>query len=236
MAPDPARQGHPDGHRGQPPGFVGNIWCTNCHSTLNQAWSAPRVGVSHFQYRSRNATKNHRDRINDRLQRSLVEALLDHLPRTSSLHGVALWTIRSEGRPGGRPLRATRSDTVAGREVFAVCAWCHGPRGSSGQSPVWGDRSHHRGRMARLRTAAASSTGTCRSISPARSEQQAYDVAAYVTANPARFPGKELDWLLGPSPTGGTGPRDGTTEVASGLPSSVARALIGKTHRLCEVQ
>ncbi len=200
------------------PGFVGNdLKCTSCHLDAGtRAWAAPWVGVySRFpQYRSRNATVNLiEDRINDCLQRSLGGKPLpwDH-PAMRDIIAYMGWlsveypvggVVRGEGFDRFGPLDP---DTVAGREVFAVeCARCHGASGQGGElgPPVWGDRSFTIGAgMARLRTAAAFIRSNMPFDRPGTlSEQQAFDVAAYVTRQPRRdFPGKELDWPRGDHP------------------------------------
>lgn len=200
------------------PAFVGNdLKCTSCHLDAGtRAWAAPWVGVySRFpQYRSRNATVNLiEDRINDCLQRSLGGKPLpwDH-PAMRDIIAYLGWlsvdypvggVVRGEGFDRFGPLDP---DTAAGREVFAgECARCHGPSGQGSElgPPVWGDRSFTIGAgMARLRTAAAFIHRNMPFDRPGTlSEQQAYDVAAYVTRQPRPdFPAKDLDWPLGDHP------------------------------------
>ena len=200
------------------PDNVGNdLNCTSCHLDAGtRAWAAPWVGVyARFpQYRSRNARVNLiEDRINDCFQRSLGGKALPWTdPAMRDIISYMRWlsvdypvggVVEGEGFDLIGPLEP---DTAAGREVFATaCSRCHGDggQGTDRAPPVWGDRSYTIGAgMARLFTAAAFVRRTMPFDRPGTlSDQQAFDVAAYVTSQPRRdFPGKELDWPLGNPP------------------------------------
>lgn len=200
------------------PEYVGNdLTCTNCHLDAGtRAWAAPWVGVySRFpQYRSRNAQVNLiEDRINDCIQRSLGGKPLpwDH-PAMRDIIAYMGWlsvdypvggVVEGEGFDRFGPLDP---DTARGREVYAgECARCHGDQGQGTPlaPPMWGERSYSIGAgMARLRTAAAFIRRNMPFDRPGTiSDQQAYDVAAYINSQPRRdFRGKENDWPLGDHP------------------------------------
>jgi thiosulfate dehydrogenase len=124
--------------------------------------------------------------------------------------------------PGGEALaKALPGDSARGAAVYAAqCASCHGTDGAGqryangGTVPaLWGPRSYAVGAsMARQERAAAfiwhnMPLGRGRSLTP----EQAYDVAAYVNAQPRPdSPGKADDW-----PAGGA-PKDVPYALASG--------------------
>jgi thiosulfate dehydrogenase len=191
--------------------------CFSCHlKEGTQAGALPLVGVySRFpQYRSRNALINLiEDRINDCFARSLNGTPLPRDgPDMRDL--VAYFGFISRGiAPPGEvpglgvpPLPDLRPDTGRGRQLFAtVCARCHGPdgQGTGLAPPLWGPRSFNIGAgMARLRTAA----GFIRENMPndravVLTDQQAYDVAAFVLARPRPdFAAKADDWPNGDPP------------------------------------
>jgi thiosulfate dehydrogenase len=97
-------------------------------------------------------------------------------------------------------------DTARGAEVYrTTCAACHGPdgQGNPGFPALWGARSYSVGAsMARQERAAAfiwhnMPFGKPRSLT----QQQAFDVAAYINAKPRPdLPGKENDWPHGGAP------------------------------------
>jgi thiosulfate dehydrogenase len=98
------------------------------------------------------------------------------------------------------------ADTGAGARVYVqVCAQCHGVQGDGTAlaPPLWGAQSYNIGAgMARVRTAAAFIRDNMPFDAPGSlSDQQAFDVAAYVNAQPRPdFPDKIHDWPNGDSP------------------------------------
>jgi thiosulfate dehydrogenase len=103
-------------------------------------------------------------------------------------------------------LERRAGDTTRGRALFAAtCTRCHGPAGAGTAlaPPLWGAGSFNIGAgMARLRTAAAFIRHTMPYDRPGSlSDQQAFDVAAYLVARPRPdFAGKEHDWPNGDAP------------------------------------
>lgn len=204
------------------PDYVGNgLRCTSCHLEDGRRRDAlPWVGVlARFpQYRTRNAMINQiTDRVNDCFERSLAGR---PLPVNSDAMRaiVAYFGVLSRGVPHGTSLAGQASprltfdappDPVAGAAIYvATCARCHGPdgEGTSIAPAVWGAQSYSIGAgMGRPRTAAAfiranmpydQPRGT-----PTLSPQQAYDVAAYINAQPRPdFARKDGDWPFGGAP------------------------------------
>jgi len=191
--------------------------CTSCHLDRGtRAWSAPWVGVyGRFpQYRSRNDKVNIlEDRTNDCFERSLNgRALPAGGQDIRDIGAYMAWLSRKvpagatmEGQGFAR-LDAVPVDTSRGEAVFTgVCARCHGSDGvgTTLAPPLWGERSYNIGAgMGRLRTAAAFIRFNMPYDDPGSlSEQQAFDVAAYINSRPRPdFAGKEEDWPNGDHP------------------------------------
>ena len=140
-----------------------------------------------------------------------------HFHRTAPSYrpSVAYITWLSRGVPSGatvswrglqrieprRPL-----DPSNGKQVFAnKCAFCHGSDGlgTMAAPQVWGPQSYTIGAgMARVSVAAAFIKANMpRSWGWSLSDDDAYDVAAYLNAQPRPdFPGKVHDWPKGGKP------------------------------------
>jgi thiosulfate dehydrogenase len=97
-------------------------------------------------------------------------------------------------------------DTIRGATTFAAkCAVCHGVDGAGTDvfPALWGNGSYNIGAgMARIQTAAAFIKVAMPQTAPGTlTDQEAYDLAAYVNSKPRPdFPGKELDWPFGDPP------------------------------------
>jgi thiosulfate dehydrogenase len=197
--------------------YVGNrLNCTNCHldGGLNpNAASFVGLAAVYPEYRTRNARVNTlADRVNECFERSLNGRALP--PDSSKLQAVVAYiTWLSRGVPSGatlpwRGLQRIESrrtlDPANGKQVFAKnCAFCHGSdgQGTMAAPPVWGPQSYNiAAGMARVTVAAAFiKSNMPRSWGWSLSDDEAYDVAAYINAQPRPdFPGKANDW-----PTGG---------------------------------
>jgi thiosulfate dehydrogenase len=196
---------------------MSELTCTNCHLDFGtRAWSAPWVGVyGRFpQYRSRNDRVNVlEDRINDCFERSLNgKALSLASQEMRDIVAYMAWLSRKvpiaasmEGQGFAR-LDGPATDTVRGAAVFtSECARCHGSDGAGTDlaPPLWGEKSFTIGAgMGRVRTAAAFIKFNMPYDRPGSlSEQQAFDVAAYITSRPRPdFVRKENDWPNGDHP------------------------------------
>lgn len=200
------------------PGHVGAaLQCVSCHpQNGRQAGAMPWVGVyARFpQYRSRNAALGLiEDRINDCFLRSMNGRALD--PAGGEMRDiVAYMAFLSRGVPVGASvagqgltmLPKLRGDSIRGAALFQPnCARCHGEGGdgTAVAPPLWGERSFNIGAgMARVRTAAAFIRHNMPLDRPGTlTDQQAMDVAAYVTSQPRPdYVGKENDWPEGGAP------------------------------------
>lgn len=199
------------------PEHVGNgLTCTNCHfenGTRPNVMPWVAVYGQFPQYRSRAGTVQViQDRINDCLERSMNGKALPEDSRAMR-DMVAYLAFLSRGIPVGEKtpgqgipaVAPLEPDTARGAEVFlTTCARCHGANGEGGLGPpVWGPRSYNIGAgMARVRTAAAFIRVSMPHDRPGTlTDQQAYDVAAYMNSRPRPdFPGKEKDWPNGDPP------------------------------------
>ena len=199
------------------PAHVGNrLRCVSCHLDEGRRETGSWVGVfaRYPQYRARSASiETIEYRVNDCFRRSMNGTALDLASRDMT-DIVAYLAFLSHGTPVGPPPSGARlqqwaafkADTAAGARIFATtCAQCHGADGAGTPAApaVWGPASYNIGAgMARVRTAAEfirrnmpfDKAGTL-------TDQQAFDVAAYVNAQ-ARpdYAGKEGDWPNGDPP------------------------------------
>lgn len=200
------------------PQYVGNaLSCTSCHLDFGlRAGASPWVGVyGQFpQFRTRNARTNIiEDRINDCIQRSLAgKPLPPDGPDMRDIIAYMGWLsqgvpvgarVEGQGFPRLTPLE---TDTARGEDVYAAeCARCHGDAGQGTPlgPPVWGPQSYTVGAgMARVRTAAAFIRHNMPRDTPGTlTDQQAFDVAAYINSRPrGDFPAKAQDWPEGGEP------------------------------------
>ena len=199
--------------------YVGNrLNCTNCHldGGLNpNAASFVGLAALYPEYRTRNARVNTlADRVNECMERSLNGRAFP--PDSSKLQAVVAYiTWLSRGVPSGatlswRGLQRIDSrrpiDPGNGEKVFASkCTFCHGSDGlgTMAAPPVWGPQSYTIGAgMARVSVAAAFiKSNMPRSWGWSLSDDDAYDVAAYINTQPRPdFPGKANDWPKGGKP------------------------------------
>jgi thiosulfate dehydrogenase len=199
--------------------YVGNrLNCTNCHldGGLNPN-AASFVGLASVypEYRTRNAKVNTlADRVNECFERSLNGRALP--PDSSKMQAIVAYiTWLSRGVPQGasvswrglQPIDSRRPlDPTNGKKVFTnKCAFCHGSDGLGTMSgpPVWGPQSYNiAAGMARVSVAAAFiKSNMPRSWGWTLSDDDAYDVAAFINAQPRPdFPGKANDWPKGGKP------------------------------------
>lgn len=199
--------------------YVGNrLNCTNCHldAGLNpNAASFVGLAAVYPEYQTRNARVNTlADRINECFERSLNGRVLP--PDSSKLQAVVAYiTWLSRGVPSGatlpwRGLQRIDSrrpiDPGNGKNLYAnKCAFCHGTdgQGTMAAPPVWGPQSYNiAADMARVTVAAAFiKSNMPRSWGWSLSDDDAYDVAAYVNSRPRLdFPNKVHDWPKGGKP------------------------------------
>jgi thiosulfate dehydrogenase len=209
--------------------YVGNgLACAQCHiGGGTVAGAAPFAGLPGLfpEYRSRTGrVETLEERINDCFLRSMngrplpaysreMIALLAYIgwlsggvPSGSEVEGRGFRTIASPSPP----------DATRGKALYAArCSACHGAGGQGVRAaghgyafpPLWGPDSFNRGAgMARVSIAAAfiqakmplAAGGTL-------SDQEAYDIAAYVTSQPRpAFGAAAKDWPQGDAPADAT--------------------------------
>ncbi|HEU5358494.1 MAG TPA: c-type cytochrome [Gemmatimonadales bacterium] len=198
------------------PTHVGNrLRCVSCHLDEGRRAQGTWVGVyaRYPQYRSRAAAiQTIEGRVNDCFERSLNGTALPSDGRDmADIVSYFWWLSRGtavaapSARAGSRFAGLT-ADTAAGRAVFGtICSVCHGAagQGTAVAPPVWGDSSFNiAAGMARPSTAAAFIRANMPFNAPGTlTDQQAFDVAAYVTGQRRPdFPAKIDDWPLGDPP------------------------------------
>ena len=199
--------------------YVGNrLNCTNCHldAGLNpNAVSFVGLAAVYPEYRTRTArVRTLADRVNECFERSLNGRALP--ADSSKLQAIVAYiTWLSHGVPHGailpwRGLQRIDSrralDPGNGKNVFASkCAFCHGydGLGTMAAPPVWGPQSYNiAAGMARVSVAAAFiKSNMPRARGWSLSDDDAYDVAAYVNSQPRPdFLEKIHDWPKGGKP------------------------------------
>ena len=200
------------------PRNVGNrLRCTSCHLDAGtRVASGSWVGVyaSFPQYNKRGGRVFRiEDRINECLRRSLNGTPLP-LDSPDMADLVSCFAFLSRGVPQGtrapwlglRKLGPRTPSLPAGARIYAdACARCHGPGGGGTPRapPLWGPQSFAIGAgMARLHTAAAFTRWNMPFDRPGSlTDQQAYDVAAFVLSRPRPdTPGKADDYPNGDPP------------------------------------
>ena len=205
--------------------FTGNgLNCASCHLDGGRtADAAPFVGLTGLfpEYRSRRGSvESLEQRINDCFRRSMNGKPLPSDSREMiGLLAYIAWL--SQGVPTGvevkgRGFRDISSpaapDPVHGKALYAQkCAGCHGPSGAGIKGaggvyvfpPLWGPQSFNVGAgMARVSVAAAFVQAKMPlGNAGALTDQEAYDIAAYFTAQPRPgYPGTKDDWPIGGRP------------------------------------
>jgi thiosulfate dehydrogenase len=118
--------------------------------------------------------------------------------------GVGVFdSVSGQGLPKLKPLKP---DTANGAAIFAsICSVCHGKDGQGGgiYPPLWGPRSYNIGAgMARLYTLSSFVRSNMPFDKPGSlTDQQAFDVAAFVTSHPRPdYVPKSADWPNGDPP------------------------------------
>lgn len=198
---------------------VGSLQCTSCHIDNGTKFdAAPLTGAqARFpKYMDRTgAVIPIADRVNYCFTRSLGGYKIPTDSREMQDISAYLAFI-SKGVPVGSHIAGSAGllamphklvgDASHGSQIFAsTCTTCHGAQGQGGPAipPLWGPKSYSIGAsMAREERAASfiwhnmplSAPGTL-------TEQQAFDVSAYINSMPRPdSPGKEKDWPAGGTP------------------------------------
>lgn len=200
------------------PGYVGNaLRCFSCHlDDGHRANAIPLTGVyaRYPNYTTRDGRViSMQDRVNNCFRRSMAgrniaidgEEMNDIIAYLAVVsRGIAIGAhVPGQGLP---TMPSLTGDSSRGSAIFAArCARCHGDNGEGilPATPLWGPRSYSvAASLARVERAASfirhnmpfDSAGVL-------TDQQAYDVAAYVVSQPRRDSrGKEGDWPAGEAP------------------------------------
>jgi Cytochrome c len=199
--------------------YVGNaLTCANCHLDAGlDPNSASYIGLSRVypEYRARTGrVVTLADRINECFERSLNGKAI---PQDShKLHAIVAYIewLSKDVPQGSRMawrgiprIQSTRPpDAGNGMKVFmARCAFCHGADGQGAMAapPLWGPHSYNiAAEMARIPVAASFiKSNMPRTRGWALSDNDAYDVAAYINSQPRPdFVDKANDWPKGAKP------------------------------------
>lgn len=199
--------------------YVGNrLTCANCHLDAGlDPNSASYVGLSRAypEYRARAGNVlTLADRINECFERSLNgKAIPQESHKLQAVVAYIEWLskdVSSGSRMAWRGIPSLPSskppDALNGAKVFTSrCAFCHGADGQGTMTapPVWGAHSYSTGaEMARVSVAASFiKSNMPRTRGWALSDEDAYDVAAYINSQPRPdFAGKGSDWPKGEKP------------------------------------
>lgn len=200
------------------PQFVGsNLNCTSCHLDDGRRRTASPLGGVYARYpryiERAGAVASIEDRVNYCFTRSLAGTKLPNDSREMQ-DIVAYFAYISRGVPVGAGaamgrmprMPEGRGDTARGAALYtSLCARCHGVDGAgiANVPALWGPHSFSVGAsMARQERAASFIRHNMPFDTPGTlSDQDAYDVAAFITAQPRPdLPGKEHDWPLGGAP------------------------------------
>jgi len=199
--------------------YVGNaLNCTNCHldAGLNpNAASYVGISVLYPEYRDRAGRQvSLADRVNECFERSMNgKALSPDSEKLAAIVAYIDWLSQDVPRGSAVPWRgipritsARPPDPINGKNVFVKkCVFCHGSdgQGTMAGPPVWGPRSYNVGAgMARIGIAASFiKSNMPRGWGWSVSDDEAFDVAAYVNSQPRPdFPDKVHDWPNGGKP------------------------------------
>ncbi|ODT45691.1 MAG: cytochrome C [Nitrospira sp. SCN 59-13] len=199
--------------------YVGNrLTCANCHLDAGlDPNSASYVGLSQAypEYRARaGKVLTLADRINECFERNLNgKAIPQDSHKLQAIVAYIEWLSKDVPRGSRMAWRGVPSlsstkppDPVNGGKVFAArCAFCHGAdgQGTMAAPPVWGAQSYTIGSdMARVPVAASFiKSNMPRTRGWALSDQDAYDVAAYINSQPRPdVAGRGSDWPKGDKP------------------------------------
>ena len=191
--------------------------CSSCHLNGGRQPGAIPLYGTYGRYPAFSARAGGVVSIEDRVNFCFTRSLAGwKLPEGSSEMRdiLAYLAFLSHGIPAGADpahslipaMPAGKGDSAAGVSLFtASCARCHGPdaAGTPLAPPLWGKRSFSIGAsMAREERAAAFIRRNMPLDKPGTlTDQQAYDLAAYITSLPRTdLPGKETDYPMGKAP------------------------------------
>src|SRR6185437_10330979 len=196
--------------------------CQNCHlkgGTVPYANNFGRVYSTYPQFRARNnEVESIYDRINDCFERSLNGKAMDSSEREmQAIYSYMKWlgegVPKGVAEPGTGVMKLKYLDTaanpLAGRVVFvANCQTCHGKDGQGVKNeqgtgyvfpPLWGKHSYNDGAgLYRLSNFASFIKNNMPFGTdyhkPALTNEEAWDVAAFVNSQPRPHKNQSMDW------------------------------------------
>jgi thiosulfate dehydrogenase len=197
----------------------GHIACGNCHLNAGRNVDAAPLTGSHARFpkylERAGAVIGLADRVNYCFTRSLAGTRLPVESREmQDILAYIAWLsrdvpvgVRIAGADGLPAMPKLVGDSARGRALFAgKCVSCHGVDGQGrvGIPALWGPRSYSVGASMARQSKAASFIWHNMPLGLGRTltHQQAYDLAAFVDAQPRPdSPGKEEDWPGGGAPS-----------------------------------
>jgi thiosulfate dehydrogenase len=200
-----------------------NMNCQNCHldaGTRDYGNSFAAVASTYPRYRDRSGiVESIEFRVNDCLMRSMNGKSIDSLStEMRAMVAYLEWLgkdVPEEVRPKGAgtlplPFLDRAADPAKGRKVYVQqCSRCHGENGEGARSPdsthflyppLWGDESYNTGAgLYRLSHFAAyvkwnMPYGVASVQNPQLNDEEAWDVAAFVNAQPRPHRQFRNDW------------------------------------------
>jgi thiosulfate dehydrogenase len=196
----------------------GGVQCVSCHIDAGRRRGAASwIGV-HARYPRYVERSDKMILIEDRVNQCFIRSLSGTglIADSREMRDiVAYLAYLSDGVPVGRhvvgegmpTMPKLAGDTLRGAALFrSTCAVCHGTNGNGNGNVIpalWGARSYSIGASMGREERAASFIRHFMPLSNPGSltDQQAYDVAAYVNAQPRPdTPGKNADWSQGGAP------------------------------------
>lgn len=197
--------------------------CQNCHLDAGtRPWGSNFGAVysTYPKFRARSGTiENIYKRVNDCFERSLNGSALDtNSYEMKSIYAYLKWLgkdVPKKTKPYGSglpklPYLDRAADAQKGKIVYtAICQTCHGENGGGalnpdGKSykypPLWGEHSYNDGAGLYRLSAFSSFVKTnmpfneASHYSPTLSNEQAWDVAAFVNSQPRPHKDQSLDW------------------------------------------
>ena len=197
--------------------------CQNCHLEAGtRPWgnNYGAVAATYPQFRKRsNSVQSIYDRINDCLQRSLNGQPLDtNRYEMKAIYAYMNWLgkdVPKGKKPHGAglpklPFLDRAANPEKGKVVYtSVCQTCHGTNGEGQPNtekteyiypPLWGDNSYNDGaglnRIGSFASFVKSNMpfNTASHQHPALTDEQAWDVAAYVNSQPRPHKDQSADW------------------------------------------
>ena len=210
------------GPKGKVAQITNGMNCENCHlegGTVPYGNNFGKVYATYPQFRARNnGMQNIYDRVNDCLERSLNGRPMNSTaPEMQAIYAYIKWLgedVPKGVAKGGTILMKLKyldraADPLKGRQVFLInCQSCHGQNGQGRINaegtgylypPLWGPHSYNNGAGLFRLSSFASFVKNNMPLGtdyqrPKLSDEEAWDVAAYVNSQPRPNKVQRADW------------------------------------------